>query len=41
VERRPHSDIIADMAGTDTLSYDGKIISAVCPTTAGAGLHYL
>jgi len=32
---------IADVAGTDTLSYDGKTISAVCPTSAGAGLHYL
>jgi len=29
VERRPNSDIIADVAGTDTLSYDGKTISSV------------
>src|SRR5213082_134871 len=41
VERRPNSDIIADVAGTDTLSYDGEVTSAVCRTSAGAGLHSL
>jgi hypothetical protein len=41
VERRPNSDSIADVAGTDTLSYDRKTVSAVCPTTAGADLRHL